>query len=88
MRGGPSSADVFDQVERVYACAETVTPGLPHLRRVGNTWGVVDSLSKYSTVHWPTPLWTRAKAYAWCHVMNTKAIVTCGECGAHSYGPA
>lgn len=86
MSEGPSSSDIFDSVERVYACAETVTPGLPHLRRVGNTWGVVRSLGRYSTDHWPGLDGRKAEAYAWAARMSAALVVTCESCGAASYG--
>jgi hypothetical protein len=78
-RGGPSSADVFDLEQRVYACAATVGKGKPQLHRVSRTWGVVHPLSGRS----PTPVrldW-RAAAYAWCREQNGASVEVCSACG-------
>jgi hypothetical protein len=65
-----SSADVFDQTVREYACAGSVDPLKPHLRKAGEgrgSWGVV-RLPGVPVVPWDDA--ARAAAYAWCKARN------------------
>lgn len=74
VRGGPSAADVFDRVGRVYACAATVDPRLPHLRKAGEgrgTWGVT-RLPGVPVA--PLDEGARAAAYAWVNAKNEEAV--------------